>query len=366
MTPKAPRICFNGLFLQDPLDGIGNYCFYLIQNLIRQHPDWKLSLLVNKPAARHFRVFKEKLEIIEIDIASVGWRVVYLHAIFPFRTLRFDLLHSIANVGPVFCPVPQIITVHDTYEYVRPDRMTPLKRKQFILTKALSGKNAAFIIADSKSTQEDLEKFYPGLRGKSHVIHLGSKFPIASPSEEMSRKNFLAHGTLDQGRNLTQILQAYARYSRKDLHKLVLFGVRKNGKEAGLPALLQSLGIENHVTLLGYISDDELMNLYRTSLAFVRAQDYDGFGLPAVEAMSCGCPTILAYNSSLVEVGGDAALFFETHNVEDLTAKMESLNDAAVVRNLVQKSLAHARNFTWEENALRASDLYLRCLNKTP
>ena len=365
MTQKAPAICLNALFIQDPLDGIGNYCFYLIENLIQQNPTWKLSLLVNKAAARHFRVFKDKLEILAVDISSTEGKILYMHGVFPFRALRYDLIHSIANIGLIFCPVPQIITVHDTYEYVKPDRFSGwLKRKQLILTKALSGMNADYIITDSKNTEEDMGRFYPRLRQKVRVVHLGSKFSV-EPYIERGRKNFLAQGLLDVGRNLDQILEAYRSFKGKNEHKLILFGVRKDGKESSLPALLESMGLQNHVELHGRISDEELKELFQNSLAFIRAQNYDGFGLPIIEAMACGCPTLVAYNSSLVEVGGDAALFFETDSASDLAIKMNQLyDDPGLIQNLVKKGLEHARNFSWEKTTLETSNIYRQCLKE--
>jgi glycosyltransferase involved in cell wall biosynthesis len=360
MIPNAPRICLSALLLQSPLDGIGNYCFYLIRDLLRQNPDWKFSLLVNKTAAEHFRVFADKLEILEVDLTRTDARLLYLHGFFPFRLFRFDLVHSVANQGLLWAPIPQVITVHDTYEHLPNVTFTWLKRKQLMMMKSVSGLAAAAILADSENTREDMGKFYPYLLEKIQVVHLGAKFPVDT-YVKTPRRHFLSLGILDSGKNLKDVLDAYALFPSKAEHRLVLFGGRDLGP---LIALLESMGLREHVDIHGYVSDETLQGLFRSALAFIRAPSYEGFGLPVVEAMACGCPVIIASNSSLAEIGAGAALFFETHDVEGLAARMvEVAGDPVLADTCVRKSLARAQDFTWEKAAAETTAIYRRVLS---
>ncbi len=356
------KVCLNALFLQNHLDGIGNYCFYLVKNLLDQNPSWHFSLLVHREAARHFRVFEPRLEIIEVDLKSTALRLLYLHLVFPFRVLRFDLLHSVTNSGMIPCLIPQVITIHDTYECVSPERFGWVKRKQLEWVKALSGRNAKWILADSEHTRKDVERFYPSLRGKIQVVRLGSKFPVGVRFENEDRRNFIVVGTLEPGKNLVEVLKAFALFSQKHRHKLLIIGA-KGWKTSPLPAILDSLKLGDSVELCGYLPDAELKEIYGRSLAMVHASSYEGFGLPVLEAMACGCPVILARNSSLIEVGGDAALFFETHDVRGMADRMERLSsDPLLVKDRVQKGFEHVRNFSWEKTARETAGAYRRCL----
>jgi alpha-1,3-rhamnosyl/mannosyltransferase len=116
------------------------------------------------------------------------------------------------------------------------------------------------------------------------------------------------------------------------------------------------------VDFKGYVSDSELSDLYGRSLALVQASSYEGFGLPVIEAMACGCPVVAARNSGLVEAGGDAALFFETGDEEGLLRNMERLlREPGLRQELMAKGFAHARKFTWEETARKTAEAY--CLD---
>lgn len=358
MSPGRPaRICFNALFLQNHLGGIGNYCYQLVKQLRALRPDWKLSLLVHAGTAPNFRSL-EGVEIIEVRLQSRTARLLYFHLLFPFRALGFDLLHSVGNMGMAFCPVPQVISIMDTYEQVSPDRFSWKKRKLMALLISHSGRMARRILTISESTGRDIARYYPHLAEKTQVIYLGNKFPAALPAEDAPRKDFIFVGTLEPGKNLALLLKAFAGLDPASCQRLTVVGAM-GWKQSHLPDLLASLGIADRVDFKGYVSDADLMDLYGKSLALVQASSYEGFGLPVIEAMACGCPVIAARNSGLIEAGGGAALFFETGDGAGLLSHMESLmHDADLRSSLTAKGLEHARSFTWEKTARETAAAY--------
>jgi glycosyltransferase involved in cell wall biosynthesis len=354
---RPPRLCFNALFLQNHLGGIGNYCYQLVKHLRALHPDWQLSLLVHAGTAPNFRTL-EGVEILEVPLKSRAARLLYFHLLFPFKALRFDLLHSVGNMGMAFCPVPQVVSIMDTYEQVSPDRFS--RRKRFLMARLIShsGRMARRILTISESTKRDIARFYPHLAKKTEVIYLGNKFPASLPPEGASRMHFIFVGTLEPGKNLALLLKAFARLEPAHGQRLIVVGAM-GWKQSHLPELLASLRIADRVDFKGYVSDADLMDLYGRSLALVQASSYEGFGLPVIEAMACGCPVIAARNSGLVEAGGDAALFFETGDEDGLLRHMERLaRDPELRKSLTAKGLAHAKGFTWEETARKTAEAY--------
>ncbi len=363
------RICFNALFLQSHLGGIGNYCFHLIKNIQDQYPDWRLSLLVPKGTAPNFRALAEgssgsRLEIIEVGIRSRVGRLAYFHLLFPFSVRRFHLLHSVGNMGMAFCPIPQVISIMDTYEQVSPERFGWMKRRLMALLISFSGSQAARILTISENTSRDVGRFYPHLSRKTVVIYLGNKFPVLPASGFEGRSGFVFVGTLEPGKNLHRVLEAFAATRHGRNHRLRVLGAM-GWNQSHIPPLLDSLGIKDRVDFLGYVTDDELRRMYASSVALLQASAYEGFGLPVIEAMACACPVIAARNSGLIEAGGDAALFFPTQDVRAMADWMDRLcEDAALGSECVRKGLEHARKFTWEKTTRATADIYGSILDR--
>lgn len=355
--PQKPySICFNAFFLQNHLGGIGNYAFHLVREIRRLHPEWDLHLLVHAGAAPGFRSL-QGVNLIVKEMGSRNARLAYFHLVFPFLVRRFDLLHSVGNMGMLFCPVRQVITIHDLYEQVSPERFHPFKRFLMKFLIAVSGRRSAAIVADSENTRRDIGRFYPHLHSKTRVVLLGNKFPI-TPAAGGERRNFIFVGTLEPGKNLSHLLQAFARLPERGGNRLKVIGAEGWGQSA-VPRLLDSLGIRGEVDFLGYIPDRDLRAMYASALALVLPSSYEGFGLPVIEAMACGCPVICARNSSLVEAGGDAALYFETGDIADLSARLaEAMGNPDLRRQMVAKGYVHAARFRWETTAAETAAVY--------
>ncbi len=350
-------VCFNALFLQNHLGGIGNYAYHLIRNIRALRPEWSLTLLIPKYAAGHFRSL-EGVQLLEVDQPSRTGRLIYFHMIFPFLVRRFDLLHSVGNMGMLICPIRQIITIHDLYEQVSPERFSSAKRFLMKFLISWSGRGAAAILTDSLSTKRDIGSYYPHLLEKTRVVYLGNKFPVEAMGYNRPRKNFIFVGTIEPGKNLIHILQGFAAFRKRHPERLKVVGATGWG-QSSIPAQLDSLGIRDCVDFLGYVPDSELKDIYAGSLALIVASNYEGFGLPVIEAMACGCPVICARNSSLVEAGGDCALFFETGDISGMTSRMEEIyRDADLRQKRIEAGFAHAGAFKWEKTASESADVY--------
>jgi len=356
-APGRPSVCFNALFLQDHLGGIGNYTLHLIAGMRRARPDWDLSLLVHAGTAPRFAGL-EGVRILKVGLRSRWARLMYFHLYFPFLARRFGLLHSVGNMGMLLCPIPQVITIHDLYERVSPERFSLGKRLLMRFLIGWSGRRAAAVITDSENTRRDIARFYPRVAVKTRVVYLGIKFPVATGDPITARQDFLFVGTIEPGKNLPHILEAFALFAARRPGRLKVVGAEGWG-HSKIPSLLDRLGIRDRVDFLGYVPDAELRNVYATSTALLMASSYEGFGLPVIEAMACGCPVIAARNSSLIEAGGQAALFFETGDIEGLAARMAEVADSADLRlDRILKGRVHAAGFSWDKTVENTLAVY--------
>ena len=146
--------------------------------------------------------------------------------------------------------------------------------------------------------------------------------------------------------------------------QLAISGKIFGDHKAKLENLASSLKIENRVIWLGYVPDDLLPNLYSDAAAFIFPSLYEGFGLPLVEAMACGCPTLSSNMASLPEIGGKAAHFFDPKDIGEMAESIQKVCEDSVYRQkLVQRGTEHAKKFNWESSFKKHMDLFETVLN---
>jgi glycosyltransferase involved in cell wall biosynthesis len=214
---------------------------------------------------------------------------------------------------------------------------------------------ADLVITNSNYTRTDIERVYPFTYGKVQAIHLG-KHQAFRPTQNESRvaalgikrPYFIFVGTIEPRKNLTTLLEAFKTFcvSNKDVD-LVLVGQVGWKAEYFLQAY-EAHPNKDRIHRLGYVEFADLPILYSHSVGLVYPSEYEGFGLPLVEAAACGTQLIVANNSSLAEVGRGVAHFFSTFDAADLARQLE----VAVKEPLpTARLLAHAAQFSWEDCA---------------
>ena len=264
-----------------------------------------------------------------------------------------------------------VVTIHDLAFKIFPDYFPENDLVKLNRLSDYAVKNADRLIAVSESTKKDILKFYPEVdAGKIAVIHHGydcelfsdhismhAQNEILSELEIQNSKFILYVGAIQPRKNLGTLIAAFEKI--KKTHgdfKLVLAGAPAWQAEATLDAIAASPH-NNDIIVTGTLPFDHLPVLYRSAAVFVFPSLYEGFGIPVLEAMATGVPTILADNSSLREVGGEAAIYFETENPENLSEKIDSvLSDDALRSSMIEKGLRHSANFSWEKCAAKTLD----------
>ncbi len=294
--------------------------------------------------------------------------------------MQLDVLHSPDFIPPVHWPgtnFRSVITVHDLAFLLYPNFLTPQAARHYgQIDRAV--RRADHIIAVSQSTKDDLIRLLGVPERKVTVIYEASN-PIYRPvdrAEAWSKVKelypnlpehfFLFVGTLEPRKNIPTLLKAYRLLQQDykvDHAKLVLAG-RPGWLFDDIFRMVQDLELEQHTVFLGRVPTEALLYLYNSAIALVHPAYYEGFGLPALEAMACGTPVITTNVSSLPEVVGDAALLVSPEDAEDLAVQMwRVLSDERLRDRLRTKGLGRAASFSWDRAARETLNIYRRVVS---
>jgi glycosyltransferase involved in cell wall biosynthesis len=268
-----------------------------------------------------------------------------------------DVLFVPAHVLPLVHPRASLVTVHDLGYLYFPAAHPWRQRLYLDLSTRWNARAAAHVLADSQATRSDLISRYGATPDRITVAYPGrdeALTPVRDPAEiEAARARygivgdyFLYVGTLQPRKNLARVISAFAAL---ELPGTVLVLAGKRGwLYDDLFAQVRSMGLEGRVLFPGYVSAGDKAALMSGALAFVFPSLYEGFGLPVIEAQSCGCPVIASTTSSLPEVAGDAALLVDPHDPAAIAAAMHRVTVEPALRgHLVERGFANARRFSW-------------------
>jgi glycosyltransferase involved in cell wall biosynthesis len=270
--------------------------------------------------------------------------------------------------------VAVVATVHDLIPWKFPQAVTAPHRIARRITLPLVVRRADRLIADSQATARDLIELFPDATDKVRVVPLGvsDRFAPASRDEVAALRSrfglparyLLSVGTLSPRKNLGGIFEAYARLSGQgvDIPPLVVAG-----KPGWLwePVLgrIAALGLQNRIRVCDFVPDADLPALLTGAAALLLPSLYEGFGLPVLEAMTCGTPVLTSRCSALAEVSGEAALLVDPHNPGAIAEGIRRLLDDTAYRDeLVHRGLIRARAFSWAATARQTLAVYQEAL----
>lgn len=368
----ALRICVDGLFLIDhyPLMGIKRYMINLLRQLEQisahqNHLDFQILVPPHAEIDSSHFVRRDGFEL--VPYLPMQWRKAWrLGLTLPAtKLLKADALF-LPSPLPVFLKHRRIaVTVHDIVPLLFSDQYSSCLERTFIRYSFVSSLKAAdLVFTDSYSSKRDILSRFRIPEDRVVVAYCGYDSVLFSPGSKDSpeckevqrrygiKQPYVLHaGHMQPRKNILRLVQAYRllMQRRGDLTiQLALIGELTWGCQQ-LLRMLREPDLRNNVVLTGVVPDRDLAILYRGAACFAMPSLYEGFGLPLLEAMGSGVPVMSSNRSSLPEVGGNGAFYFDPESVEEISTAMEKLLcDSALREQLVARGLAQAKQFTWE------------------
>ncbi len=287
-----------------------------------------------------------------------------------FLTEQLDVYHYPHFDMPLGQRYPSVVTVHDLHPISIAGYCSREKQYYFRLIVKLNLLRARKVIAVSEHTKREILENFPVDEGKIEVIHEGvdeSFKNTAGISSELAKRGFglendfiLYVGNHKPHKNLVALLDAYARLDQniQRTYDLIITG-RMEESDMYLFQAVERLGLKNRVKFIGFVDQKSLPGLYKSATALVMPSLKEGFGLPVLEAMTCGTPVVAANTSALPEVAGDACVFFDPYEIDEMVAAISKvLQDEELRSRLSRLGKERAESFSWRESARRTLQVY--------
>ena len=301
-----------------------------------------------------------RARVLRFDVPGFRWNT-WENVGLPWHAWRAgcDVLHCASSGAPRYSPVPVLMTVHDLIPLLIDDGQDAAGQAWFRRRLANGLRAAGAVIAVSAQTRDDLKKCFPDAIPPVTVVHWGSDAPPIDTGRPLEGDYLLALGGGAPRKNIPAVVRVFARVADDHPHlRLVVLGMGQSAARERLFSLATELGVADRLVVPGFVSETDLVNWYRHARCLCYLSLYEGFGLPILEAMSCGVPVVASARSSIPEVVGDAGVLVDP---DDAAATAEALN--AVLKNelwrceLGARALARAQTFTWRHTAEATCEL---------
>jgi len=353
--------------------GLGVYTRKLIEGLSAIDFENRYYIFANssssiEPHNANFKIIHysipENLKVKKLFVENV---------IVPFSAVKkkIDIFHFTSFVISYLYPGKFISTINDIAFLKYPEILSKKRDYyyKFFLKNAL--KKARFIITISDSTKRDVLNYYNFPEDSIKTIYLsaGDEFKPASREEigkvkekyNLKERYILFVSTLEPRKNIVNLLKAFKLINEKDV-QLLICG-KKGWLYEDIYNEITESSLEESVIIEDSVPKDDLIQLYSGAEFFILPSLYEGFGLPVLEAMACGTPVITSGVSSLPEVGGDAALYVDPLNIEDIADKISQLlSDDTLKSEMREKGFEQVKKFSWEKCAKETLEVYNKVL----
>ena len=281
---------------------------------------------------------------------------------------NIDLIYNPKLSIPIFTQCKTVLVMHGAEQFVHPWAYRWHDRVYFSIANPIFCKRADAIIAMTHIGAKDIVKYMRADPGKVHVIHEAynekcrvlEKDQVLQVKEKyaLPDKYILFVGGLHPIKNFGNLLKAFAEIKGDFPHKLVVVGF-KRWKFSKDFQLIDKLGLHDDVFFPGYVADEEIPAFYNLADVFVFPSLYEGFGIPVLEAMACGCPLVTSKTGCSPEVTGDAAILVDPYNSESISDAVKAiLKDSNLRERLIEKGFRRAKEFSWEKCAKDTLQLF--------
>jgi len=358
-------VIINATNIGQKLTGIGRYPLSLSLYFM-EHWDYPFQLFINKHALMHFEKLENKGKIKFVDgiiSPDFGFKNHLLRLLWSNKVgiqNPKELIFNTSQLEGCLLHKRQIITVHDLIPFIFRQHY----KKQYFYFRYLLPlimRNSARILTGSHHTKHLMMKFYKIPEQQIRVIPYGLSDFFLHQTPHYKKQNYIFYvGRLTSVKNIKGLIKAFEMLASKLDFDIVL---KLTGDESDLNFNISGK-VRNMIEFVGCPGDEHLAGLYRNASLFILPSLHEGFGLPPLEAMACGCPVVVSNVASLPEVCGDAAQYVDPYNIESIAEGMHKvLMDEDLRQNLIEKGLARARLFRWEKSAREHIKVFEEVLN---
>lgn len=336
--------------------GIGTYLVNLLPSIIAALPSQRVSLLGDPEKIRAVLSLEEpRVTLIpcSANIYSVQEQLE-LPRLIPKESKLFWSPHY--NI-PMFYRGPLLVTIHDMFHLAMPQYVGGWHKRAYArLLFTRLRQQANHILTVSEFSKQEILRLTSSGEQPITVTHLGvdegwSNVAKGQPLHE--RPYIIFVGNVKPHKNVRGLLEAFSLIYKEIPHDLVIAGKREGFVTGDEAVAKQAETLGQRVVFTGYVSDENLKKYVVGASTLVLPSFYEGFGLPPLEAMACGCPVIVSNAASLPEVCGDAALYVDPNNPQDIAATIRRLlGDEVLQHQLKQKGLECVKLFSWDKCAM--------------
>lgn len=285
------------------------------------------------------------------------------------RKHRVDVFLSPDGLCSLRTKVPQVMVIHDLAFLHFPAFLPVWQQKYLAWHTPACIRKAAKVITVSEHSRSDILRHYPFAEGKVEVVHNAAD-PVYQPIDWDERQlamdrhadgcaYFLVVGSIHPRKNLINLLKGFSIFKKRQRSnmKLVITG-RMAWQHGDFEEMLSRYAYRSDVRLTGYLPAEEMPTLVGGAYALVYPSLWEGFGIPVLEAMQAGVPVLCSGNSSLPEVAGEAGLFFDPLQPEDIAAQLSRVyKDEPGRSEMIRRGLERASAFRWDDSARRVSEI---------
>lgn len=334
--------------------GVGTYITNLVPLIIAAMPEHQFNLLGQVEDLKQ-QAWTHAANIALVEVQSRPYSIAEQTELLRKIPADTDLLWVPFINIPLFYRGKLLVTVCDVAFLALPQFLNLSQRLYARLMFTAIRRKAAHILCISDFTKREFMRMVPGRQDNVTTTLLGTPpqwFTVQKTQNPHPKPYFLFVGNVKPHKNLGRLITAFRQIADKVPHDLVIVGKKEGFIISDQAVLTNQAELGDRVVFTGYLQEEQLHQYFAHATAFVFPSLYEGFGIPPLEAMACGCPTIVANGSSLPEVCGDATLYCEPTLVEDIAAKLVAMATNEELRqNLIEKGHARARQLTFERCA---------------
>lgn len=359
--------------------GIGRYIENTLREMLLLDKKNHYEMLINPGDKKSINLSAKNLELVETEIPwfSLSEQTNLLKLI---NDRKPDLVHFTNFNFPVAYKGKFVITIHDlTLLHFRNLRSSITKKAYYMIKEGVMRHvvlkrgiaKASSILVPTNYVRDDVAKTFGVKKNKINVTYEAVDKDFSKPKINLNKFNIdkpfvLYVGNAYPHKNLERMIIAFGKLITEYVldYQLVIAG-RKDSFHKNLEQAVKEAGLEDRVVFTGYINDQELAGLYNKSKLYIFPSLSEGFGLPPLEAMAHGLPVVSSNATCLPEVLGDAAVYFNPKDINDMTKAMLSvLTEEKLSNDLIKKGKRQVSKYSWKITAKETLDVYNRAVNK--